>query len=216
MKLKNEYHHLCRAIKESSTLSKILFGVCILCVFIVFLPVFNLRIPYSILDDEGTEAFNRVVETLAASYIVSYLTYFFTTSYKRYTERKNRMWDVYDFFIKLEKSLTPLNLREDSIDSSCFDDDSFRDNYFKSKKKLLSSYKTSFPLLKEILTNKESRLLNDLKKHLIDEIPTKEDSEKNKQLFVDNIKAIYNTIISLNNGSINDVKSTDSATETCE
>ena len=56
----------------------------------------EMRIHFSLLSADATDAFNRIIEALAISYLMGVFVYYLTVVLKNKNDRSRRKWELYD------------------------------------------------------------------------------------------------------------------------
>ena len=79
------------------------------CLWIVATQIIpSIRLPFSLMSENETSAFNTVVWTLAASYLAGIIVYYLTITHKNRKERRRRKWELRAVLIEINHHVEQL------------------------------------------------------------------------------------------------------------
>lgn len=146
------------------TLLYIIGGICLYVLISAVFPI--IRIPYSILDNEGTKKLNLVLENLAGSYLAGLLVYRLTVVLKHKIGRKRRFGEINALFENMREATVLLEEQAGKrIDRFNLED---YKEFFTAKLRqrfcaILSESLEKANNIKDILTDKEDKKISLIK-----------------------------------------------------
>ena len=139
----------------------------LLCIYIVVSAVFPfIRIPFSILNENSTEAFNKMTEALSVGYLSSIILYYLSIVRRYKKERKCRIFEIYDLFNDLYDAVVYIEkefgkgIKLFSCEDYCKYSNSTHEQFCK----ILSSNLGKAILYKDILTEQEQYTIFEIRK----------------------------------------------------
>ena len=176
------------------------------CLWIVATQIFpSIRIPFALLGENETLAFNAVMWTLAASYLAGIIVYYLTITHKNRKERRRRIWELRAVLNEINHHVEQLELdldrsrkQNDVLLNSLRPVTIYQTFYNEMSKTLDKAF-----LYKDILIEGEAEALAEIRQLLVRMINTPNlKGENDHDKYSQEIKGIKTNIIILQN-SIN-------------
>lgn len=175
------------------------------CIYILTARIFPcMQIQFSILDIEGTNCFNSIMESLAVSYLSGVFVYYLTVILTNKRNRRRQKWELYDTLKDQHKFEYITGDRWD-----LFNEDSYKKLTSEQVSKLINEYDHILKVLHRydnVLIEEELDCLHDISQNLDFEVynPYMQPIEIEKN--VCQIQAINRCIVKLQNSFIKLIK----------
>ena len=176
---------------------------CIISVIILLASIFNCRIPFSLLNKTETESFNHIIEALAIGYLSGVCVFIMTVLFKNKINRRRFKWFVYDLFMKFSetKAYVEGELGVRTLDFNLFKEYytiEVNEKFIELLEKALNEAKP----FEDLLTDKESKIIADIRTNIALEAPTPDMRNETITLNYNRFLSICKGIDKLSNGII--------------